>query len=326
VEAYMKRFLRIAIAIMIICLAFSSCSFGAKVEKQTSGTVKTGDGEITWSLSSDGMLLLEGTGTVENVPVDKEDVKSVVVSSGFKAIGVAAFKDMPNLSEIKLPESLEKIGSEAFENCKKIVTIDIPDTVKEIASSAFKGWEEHQQIIAEWYEGSVENWREWYEYEKEFGDINDIIEKGGELTDEMKAKLGAWWQQWKDSGYWEKVKEHAKVGAEKGAEVASSGFYYWKAFGEYIMSEDSSAIEEGNEWWAEAKKVTEYIEEKYKNASAEVPDEIKGIVEAGKKQLDAAVEYMKEKAKSITAEDVEKYVEDVADKLKDFWNKFTGGN
>lgn len=67
-----------------------------------------------------------------------EESGIVVVPSFIKTIGVGAFKDVPIVKHIVLPEGLERIGREAFMNCS-IQSIDIPKSVTDIDEYAFAG-------------------------------------------------------------------------------------------------------------------------------------------------------------------------------------------
>jgi len=103
-----------------------------------------GDG-VTWSLSYDGELIIEGAGAMtdyssaSSLPwadyIDR--IKSVVVEDGVTRIGNRAFKDCTYLSSVKISESVESIGMDAFRRCSNLASIAIPESVMNIGAWAF---------------------------------------------------------------------------------------------------------------------------------------------------------------------------------------------
>lgn len=53
------------------------------------------------------------------------------------SIGVSAFNDCVDLTDINLPETLNNIGQDAFRNCNSLNKIELPDNIKTIGSFAF---------------------------------------------------------------------------------------------------------------------------------------------------------------------------------------------
>lgn len=122
----------------------------------------------TWTLNSEGVLEISGTGAIENYPSfrdHKDQVTKLIINEGITEIGESAFQDFSNLSgTLVLPESLTSIHSQAFYNCDGITgelilperltyiggnafascnglsgDLVIPDSVTEIVSQAFYG-------------------------------------------------------------------------------------------------------------------------------------------------------------------------------------------
>jgi hypothetical protein len=54
-------------------------------------------------------------------------------------IGYQSFKDCANLTNIKLPESIEYIMNEAFMNCTSLTSVTIPSSVMSMYQNIFKG-------------------------------------------------------------------------------------------------------------------------------------------------------------------------------------------
>lgn len=108
---------------------------------------KCGD-NLQWSLSSDGVLTIDGTGEMDDYvyvhgSVDRpwsdylSDIKTVVISSNTTHIGNFAFWNCIYLHSVILPESIVSIGSSAFSACESLTSIDIPASVNSIQSDTF---------------------------------------------------------------------------------------------------------------------------------------------------------------------------------------------
>ena len=89
--------------------------------------------------------LVKGTPTKITIP---ENVQVIVVLQGQEgyeeqyavtSIGVMAFMDGTDLTEVTLPSSLKEICGFAFGNCKSLESIDIPANVENIEAWAFDG-------------------------------------------------------------------------------------------------------------------------------------------------------------------------------------------
>lgn len=62
-----------------------------------------------------------------------------MISDNVKAIGANAFDNCSELSEIKLPASLNVICDEMFSGCTSLTSVVIPDSVTAIHKGAFSG-------------------------------------------------------------------------------------------------------------------------------------------------------------------------------------------
>lgn len=116
---------------------------------------KCGD-NVTWSLDSDGVLTISGTGsmyystesgylqTYQSWTYSKyaDQIKEVVIEEGVTTVGPCAFGRTkqstvapnevayPNLKKISLPSTIEKIGRGAF-LATVIENLTVPENVKE---------------------------------------------------------------------------------------------------------------------------------------------------------------------------------------------------
>ena len=127
---------------------------------------------VTWTLYSDGNLVIQGTGNlsnpsmaaavawanyrstirsvdiaagITNLPdfafVDCTNLTSVTFEDGSKltTIGGSAFSGCSSLKEINLPEHVKTIYGNAFRSCASLTYVYLPDTVSYITNSAFSG-------------------------------------------------------------------------------------------------------------------------------------------------------------------------------------------
>ena len=131
-----------------------------------------GDGtNLTWTLDSDGVLVIEGQGrmkdwTWEDVYDNSSDfqrmdwhkyynpevwannvINSAIVADGVTSIGDRAFSECYSLGSIDLPESLTSIGDWAFEYCSNLSDIDLPELITSIGTGAFSDCDSLSSIV-----------------------------------------------------------------------------------------------------------------------------------------------------------------------------------
>ena len=100
---------------------------------------------LTWVLDEDGTLMISGEGEMQNYYSPSNapwygkriEIAAVVVELGVTSIGVRAFSECENLTNVNLPESVICIGNAAFFDCKALTDVYIPDCVTEIGDSVF---------------------------------------------------------------------------------------------------------------------------------------------------------------------------------------------
>ena len=96
---------------------------------------------ITWTLDSDGVLTLEGTGAMTNYREDRPQwrgkVIKAIIGEGITTIGNYAFEGCPGLTSVTIPNSVTSIGEGAFAECFGLTSVTIPAAVTSIGSTAF---------------------------------------------------------------------------------------------------------------------------------------------------------------------------------------------
>ena len=107
---------------------------------------KCGD-NLQWSLSSDGVLTIDGTGEMDdyrplnyllapwNAHMNK--INTIIANSGMTHIGNSAFYYCSSLTAVTIPDSVISIGAGAFTGCSSLGSVDIPSSVTSIGNSAF---------------------------------------------------------------------------------------------------------------------------------------------------------------------------------------------
>ena len=146
---------RIFALLLVLCLALTllpSAAFAADIVDSGfcgMGSDGLGSGNMKWTLDSNGVLTISGTGTMMNYGTFSQpypdwafssiSIKTVIVTDGVDTIGNHAFSALPHLTKVELPDSIKIIGESAFQNCQQLTDIRIGENVEEIRSLAFEG-------------------------------------------------------------------------------------------------------------------------------------------------------------------------------------------
>ena len=133
-------------------LGYSYSSTG-DVEIERDATIKLTENPTTlyaiwsasyWEVSNDtltfyGPYVMDNYGSSYYTPWVQyaNDIKTIIINEGMKAIGNGAFNDFYNLTSVSLPSSLTSIGERSFHYCPALTTIEIPSNVTEIKLYAF---------------------------------------------------------------------------------------------------------------------------------------------------------------------------------------------
>ena len=103
---------------------------------------------LTWSLTSDGVLILEGTGPMAtyygeaNIPwhANRALITTVNVGAGVTKLTTNAFCGCTNLETVNFAENsqLQMLGGSAFKSCTSLKSITLPEGLTAISGNAFK--------------------------------------------------------------------------------------------------------------------------------------------------------------------------------------------
>jgi len=110
---------------------------------------------LTWELSENGILKIEGSGNMYNFYTSGPDagggyqgylrpwgitqyqINEIIVDAKEATIGDKAFSGYRNLTNITISEGITSIGGSAFFDCSSIETINLPTSLLSIGGSAF---------------------------------------------------------------------------------------------------------------------------------------------------------------------------------------------
>ena len=133
--------------ISVIVSIFLVLSSGIITVQATTIANGTCGKNINWSLDSEGILLISGSGDMNNYDPSrykyapwydqKANIKAIQIENGLTGIGNCAFYECTNLKTVNVPNSITNIGSRAFYMCTSLQEITLPESVITIGSSAF---------------------------------------------------------------------------------------------------------------------------------------------------------------------------------------------
>ena len=139
----MKRTVLILLFVLVGLTATNIAKAQTIIDEGTCGA------NLTWQLTSNGVLTISGSGAMDNYhpniyPVNtapwdpyKEEIKTIIIGDGATTIGWYAFSGCSNLTSITIPDSITQIGGYAFNECSGLTSVTIPDAVTEIEGSTF---------------------------------------------------------------------------------------------------------------------------------------------------------------------------------------------
>ncbi len=118
-----------------------------------SGTCGAEGDNLTWTLDSEGVLTISGTGAMKDYSnydeapwtENSSSILTVKLESGVTSIGKRAFLSCSKMTDVTIPEGVTSIGEEAFGGdglygslyCGSLTSITIPNSVTSIGIDAF---------------------------------------------------------------------------------------------------------------------------------------------------------------------------------------------
>ena len=175
-----------------------------------SGTFGEDGDNLTWSLSSNGTLTINGTGEMGyQTPwmSYRDSIKSLVIEEGVTTVGRSAFSGCDQLTSATLPTSLTEIGQSAFLGCFNLEKICLPDTLNAIGDNAFgSAWD-----TAFFFTGSEEQWNAM------------TIGSGNEPLENKKIHFNATYHTYDENGI---CAVCGYAGPDHTSHVMSVGYYY----------------------------------------------------------------------------------------------------
>lgn len=101
--------------------------------------------ELNWDFDADaGALYIHGKGPMRDYSVEspewdqyKDQICVITLDDGITSVGAYAFYNYPNLTKIRLPDSVEVIDDSAFDYDWELRSITIPASLKHVGHRAF---------------------------------------------------------------------------------------------------------------------------------------------------------------------------------------------
>lgn len=169
----MKKLMRLLAAVLALTMlcemlplaAFAQSDIGQAVtaavqgiEEENSEIVASGeDLNVTWSLDSDGLLIISGSGPMGEMYAQwspnlawrkyNQQIKKVIINSGVTSISEVAFEACFNLTEVELCDTITSIEKNAFFACENLKKITLPKQLTEISQAAFQGCKSLTSVV-----------------------------------------------------------------------------------------------------------------------------------------------------------------------------------
>ena len=129
-----KRIFSFVLAVLMIASLLPATALAADIVD--SGTCGAKGSNLTWTLDSEGVLTISGSGDMHGYgPSDAPwhgRVKSAVIAEGVTSISWYAFYNCRSLTSVTIPNSVTSIGEYAFYDCTSLTSVTIPNSVTSI--------------------------------------------------------------------------------------------------------------------------------------------------------------------------------------------------
>ncbi len=103
--------------------------------------------KVTKTKIVDGIIYSADMKSVKGV--EDKGIKKAVFPDGVEVVGLKAFEDCKELTEVFIPNSMKAIKPSAFTNCPSLLKVRLSDNVEKLASSWFSQLPEKYEIIVD---------------------------------------------------------------------------------------------------------------------------------------------------------------------------------
>ena len=149
---HMKRMFAVLLTLVLLCagVPFALAEGATIVDSGYCGAEDDGT-NLTWTLDSNGLLTISGTGAMADYHPVEDDaianvpwqdyrliVKSIDIQDGVTSIGSFAFYSFLFLQRVQISNSVTSIGVCSFSRCADLPAINIPSSVVRIGESSFQ--------------------------------------------------------------------------------------------------------------------------------------------------------------------------------------------
>ena len=147
-------FVLLALALVLLLGVCAAAEGGDAPDVYVSGSCGAEGSNVTWTLSTDGVLTISGRGEMKNyrhmqpdmapwykstgAHTDYPSVVKTVVEEGVTGIGDYAFHGLRQLSEVSLPSTVTHLGEHCFSYCESLETLELPAGLTKIEIRAFR--------------------------------------------------------------------------------------------------------------------------------------------------------------------------------------------
>ena len=153
---HLKRICMFTLALVLCCAVGLLLARTLPAKAATIVDSGTCGDNLTWTLDSDGLLTISGTGAMKGYSssgfnsyyttapwggavANAQRIKTVVMEPGVTSIGEYAFEGCRSLTSVTIPDGVTSIGAWAFFDCTSLTSVTIPDSVSSIGEYAFRG-------------------------------------------------------------------------------------------------------------------------------------------------------------------------------------------
>ncbi len=144
----------LAFALVLLLGVCAAAEGGDAPDVYVSGSCGAEGSNVTWTLSTDGVLTISGRGEMKNyrhmqpdmapwykstgAHTDYPSVVKAVVEEGVTSIGDFAFHGLRQLCEVSLPSTVTHFGDQCFSFCESLETLELPAGLTKIEIRAFR--------------------------------------------------------------------------------------------------------------------------------------------------------------------------------------------